>query len=59
VLYLGYIVSPEGIITDPEKLKAVREWPTSKNKHEIRRFLVLCTYYRLLLLYASCYVSTS
>jgi hypothetical protein len=28
VEYLGCIVSPEGIFTDPEKLKAVREWPT-------------------------------
>jgi hypothetical protein len=39
-------VSPEGITTDPEKLKAVREWPTPKNKHEIRSFLGLCMYYR-------------
>jgi hypothetical protein len=46
IRYLGHIVSPEGISTDPEKLKAVREWPTPKNKHEIRRFLGLCTYYR-------------
>jgi hypothetical protein len=28
VRYLGYIVSPEGISTDPEKLNAVQEWPT-------------------------------
>jgi hypothetical protein len=46
VRYLGHIVSPEGITTDPEKLKAVREWPTPRNKHEIRSFLGLCTYYR-------------
>jgi hypothetical protein len=30
VRYLGHIVSPEGITTDPEKLKAVRKWPTPK-----------------------------
>jgi hypothetical protein len=46
VRYLGHIVSPEGIPTQPEKLRAVREWLTPKNKHEIRSFLVLCTYYR-------------
>jgi hypothetical protein len=40
------ILSPEGITTNPEKLKVVQEWPTLKNKHEIRSFLVLCTYYR-------------
>jgi hypothetical protein len=28
VHYLGHIVSPEGITTDPEKLEAVWEWPT-------------------------------
>jgi hypothetical protein len=46
VRYLGHIVSPEGITTDPEKLEAVREWPTPRNKHEVRSFLGLCTYYR-------------
>jgi hypothetical protein len=46
VKYLGHTVSSEGISTDPQKLKAVREWPTPKDKHEIRSFLGLCTYYR-------------
>jgi hypothetical protein len=46
VRYLGHIVSPEGVTTDPEKLEAVREWPTPRNKHEVRSFLGLCTYYR-------------
>jgi hypothetical protein len=42
-----HIVSPEGgITTGPGKLKAVREWPTPKNKHEIKSFLGLCSYYR-------------
>jgi hypothetical protein len=40
-------VSPEGITSDPEKMKAVREWPTPKNKHEIRSFLGIGTYFRL------------
>jgi hypothetical protein len=46
VRYLGHILSPDGISTDPEKLKAMQEWATPKNKHEIRSFLGLCTYYR-------------
>jgi hypothetical protein len=46
VQYLGHIVSPKCITTDPEKLRALQEWPTPKNKHEIRSFLGLCTYYR-------------
>jgi hypothetical protein len=45
VKYLGHIVSPEGISTDSKKLKAVREWPTPKDKHDIRSFLGLSTYY--------------
>jgi hypothetical protein len=36
----------KGITTDPEKLEALRVWPTPNNKNEIRSFLCLCTYYR-------------
>jgi hypothetical protein len=39
-------LSPEVRATDPEKLIAVWEWPTAKNKHETRSFLDLCTFYR-------------
>jgi hypothetical protein len=46
VWYLKGIVSTEGLITNPKKLRAVQEWPISKNKHEIRYFLGLCFYYR-------------
>jgi hypothetical protein len=46
VQYLGHTVSPERITTDPEKLKAMQEWPNPKNRHEIRSCLGLCTYYR-------------
>jgi hypothetical protein len=43
---LGHIVSPAGIQTDPNKLEAVHEWPRPKDKHQLRSFLGLCTYYR-------------
>jgi hypothetical protein len=46
VQYLRHTVSPKGITTDPEKLKAVWEWPTPNNKHEIRSFVGLYTSYR-------------
>jgi hypothetical protein len=39
-------VSPEGITTDPKKMRALQEWPKLQNKHEIRSFLGLCMYYR-------------
>lgn len=46
VSYLGHIVSEKGIETDPEKTAAVKDWPTPKDKTEVRAFLGLCSYYR-------------
>jgi hypothetical protein len=46
VRYLGHIVSPSGVTTDPEKLEAVRSWPRPNDKSQLRSFLGLCTYYR-------------
>jgi hypothetical protein len=46
VRYLGHIVSPSGITTDPEKMEAVKSWPRPNDKHQLRSFLGLCTYYR-------------
>jgi hypothetical protein len=43
---MGHIMSSEGVTTGPEKLKAKQDWPTSREKHELRSFLGLCTYYR-------------
>jgi hypothetical protein len=40
-----HIVSPERITTDCEKLKPLPQWSTPKNKHNIRSFLGLSTYY--------------
>jgi hypothetical protein len=46
VLYLGHVVSEEGIATDPEKIKAVKAWPSPRNPKEVRSFLGLAGYYR-------------
>ncbi|CAG2205409.1 Retrovirus-related Pol polyprotein from transposon 17.6 [Mytilus edulis] len=43
---LGYIISEEGIATDPEKIKVVQNWPVPTNPTEVRSFLGLCSYYR-------------
>ena len=44
--YLGHIVSKEGIQPDPDKLKAVREYPVPTKLKAVRTFLGLTSYYR-------------
>ena len=31
---------------DPEKVKAIMEWPVLKNTHEVRSFMGLASYYQ-------------
>ena len=44
--YLGHVVSKEGIATDPDKIEAVKSWPSPTNIKEVRSFLGLASYYR-------------
>ena len=46
VEYLGYVVTPEGIGPNPDKVRVVQEFSTPKNFKELRRFLGLANYYR-------------
>ena len=46
LLFLGYVVSSEGIKVDEEKVKAIREWPTPKNVSNVRSFHGLAAFYR-------------
>ena len=46
LLFLGYVVSSEGIKVDEDKVKAIREWPTPKNMSDVMSFHGLATFYR-------------
>lgn len=46
VLYLGHVVSAEGILPDPEKIKAIQEYPVPRNEKEVKSFVALANYYR-------------
>ena len=46
VLYLGHIVSEQGVTPDPEKSKLVTGWPTPTCLVELQGFLGLANYYR-------------
>ena len=46
VTYLGHVVSEAGIRTDPEKTRAVKDWPVPRNIKEVRAYLGFTGYYR-------------
>ena len=45
-MYLGFVVSKEGLRMDLEKVQAIMEWPYPKNVFEVRSFHGLASFYR-------------
>ena len=45
------MVSTEGVSTDPEKIKAVTEWPHPTTVTEVRSFLGIVSYHRRFILH--------
>ena len=46
VEYLGHVVTPDGISSDPGKVRVVQDFPTPTNLKQLRTFLGLANYYR-------------
>ena len=46
VEYLGHILTPDGLKTNPKLAQSVEDFPIPKNVKEVRQFLGLCSYYR-------------
>lgn len=46
ISYLGYVISEQGVSTDPAKISAISQWPSPTNAKELRSFLGLAGYYR-------------
>eukprot|EP00253_Pinus_taeda_P014588 PITA_14588 len=46
IQYLGHVITKEGIAVDPEKIKAIMDWPVPKDVADVRSFMGLAGYYR-------------
>lgn len=46
LLYLGHIINREGFSMDPEKIRAIIDWPTPETLTQLRGFVGLCAFYR-------------
>ncbi|XP_040967843.1 uncharacterized protein [Gossypium hirsutum] len=46
VVFLGHVISADGIQVDPKKIEAIVQWKAPNNVSEVRSFLDLAGYYR-------------
>ena len=46
VIFLGYVVSKNGVAVDVSKIESVQNWPTPINVSQVRSFLGLAGFYR-------------
>jgi hypothetical protein len=46
IKYLGFLITPEGVSTDPDKTDAVSQYPVPRSAKQVKQFLGLCGWYR-------------
>ena len=46
LVYLGFLVSIEGLKMDPDKVKAILEWSIPRSVTKVRSFLGLTSFYK-------------
>ena len=46
VEFLGFIVTPQGVVMDPVRVQTIREWPEPKRFRDIQVFLGFANFYR-------------
>jgi len=45
VSFLGHVISEKRISTNPEEVKAVKDWPVPTSIRDVRAFVGLASYY--------------
>ena len=51
VVYLGYLITDKGVMTDPTKSKTLKTYPIPKNVDDIIRFVASGNYCKLIINY--------
>ena len=46
VVYLGHVISHNGVEANPEKIRSVRDWPEIRTVKDVMKFLGFCGYFR-------------
>jgi hypothetical protein len=44
--YLGHVIYEEGVAVEPDKIKAIMDWPTPKDVSDIKSFMGLVGYHK-------------